>query len=80
MEYIAVAVVSEDEPFQYKTLLYYGNLATSPQQIRISRTSYTFSRYFDCILSFLPLGVASCCASIQLVLYDAVNRNKVSIR
>jgi hypothetical protein len=28
----------------------------------------------------LPLGVASCCASIQLVLYDAVNRNKVSIR
>jgi hypothetical protein len=26
-----------------------------------------------------PLGVASCCASIQLVLYDAVNRNKVSI-
>jgi hypothetical protein len=28
---------------------------------------------------FLPLGVASCCASIQLVLYDAVNRNKVSI-
>jgi hypothetical protein len=30
--------------------------------------------------SFLPLGVASCCASIQLVPYDAVNRNKVSIR
>jgi hypothetical protein len=29
---------------------------------------------------FLPLGVTSCCASIQLVLYDAVNRNKVSIR
>jgi hypothetical protein len=29
---------------------------------------------------FLPLGVASCCASIQLVPYDAVNRNKVSIR
>jgi hypothetical protein len=29
---------------------------------------------------FLPLGVASCCASIQLVLHDAVNRNKVSIR
>jgi hypothetical protein len=29
---------------------------------------------------FLPLGVASCCASIQLVLYDAVSRNKVSIR
>jgi hypothetical protein len=28
----------------------------------------------------LPLGVASCCASIQLVPYDAVNRNKVSIR
>jgi CD109 antigen len=26
------------------------------------------------------LGVASCCASIQLVLYDAVNRNKVPIR
>jgi hypothetical protein len=25
---------------------------------------------------FLPLGVASCCASIQLVLYDAVNHNK----
>jgi hypothetical protein len=31
-------------------------------------------------LLFLPLGVASCCASIQLVLYDAVNRDKVSIR
>jgi hypothetical protein len=31
-------------------------------------------------LFFLPLGVASCCASIQLVPYDAVNRNKVSIR
>jgi hypothetical protein len=30
--------------------------------------------------SFLPLDVASCCASIQLVPYDAVNRNKVSIR
>jgi hypothetical protein len=28
---------------------------------------------------FLPFGVASCCASIQLVPYDAVNRNKVSI-
>jgi hypothetical protein len=27
---------------------------------------------------FSPLGVASCCASIQLVPYDAVNRNKVS--
>jgi hypothetical protein len=32
------------------------------------------------IYGFLPLGVASCCASIQLVPYDAVNRNKVSIR
>jgi hypothetical protein len=31
------------------------------------------------ILNFLPLGVASCCATIQLVPYDAVNRNKVSI-
>jgi hypothetical protein len=31
-------------------------------------------------LLFLSLGVASCCASIQLDLYDAVNRNKVSIR
>jgi hypothetical protein len=30
-------------------------------------------------MPFLPLGVASCCASIQLVPYDAVNRNKVSI-
>jgi hypothetical protein len=29
---------------------------------------------------FLPLSVASCCASIQLVPYDAVNRYKVSIR
>jgi hypothetical protein len=29
---------------------------------------------------FLPLGVASCCASIQLVPCDSVNRNKVSIR
>jgi hypothetical protein len=29
---------------------------------------------------FLPLGIASCCASIQLVPYVAVNRNKVSIR
>jgi hypothetical protein len=29
---------------------------------------------------FLPLSVASYCTSIQLVLYDAVNRNKVSIR
>jgi hypothetical protein len=28
----------------------------------------------------LPLGVASCSTSIQLVPYDAVNRNKVSIR
>jgi hypothetical protein len=28
---------------------------------------------------FLPLGVASRCASIQLVPYGAVNRNKVSI-
>jgi hypothetical protein len=26
------------------------------------------------------VGVAFCCASIQLVLYDAVNRNRVSIR
>jgi hypothetical protein len=32
-------------------------------------------RYF-----FLPLGVASCCASIQLVPYDSVARNKISIR
>jgi hypothetical protein len=32
------------------------------------------------IFRLLPLGVASCCGSIQLVLYDAVNRNKVSIR
>jgi hypothetical protein len=31
-------------------------------------------------LLFLPLSVASCCVSIQLVPYDAVNRNKVSIR
>jgi hypothetical protein len=29
---------------------------------------------------FLPLGVASCCVFIQLVPYDAINRNKVSIR
>jgi hypothetical protein len=29
---------------------------------------------------FLTLSVASCCASIQLVPYDSVNRNKVSIR
>jgi hypothetical protein len=29
---------------------------------------------------FLPLGVASCCASIQLVLYEAFDSNKVSIR
>jgi hypothetical protein len=28
---------------------------------------------------FLPLGVASCCTSIQLVPCDAANRNKVSI-
>jgi hypothetical protein len=34
----------------------------------------------DLRLWFLPLGVASCCASVQLVLYDAINRNKVSIR
>jgi hypothetical protein len=27
----------------------------------------------------LPLSVAFCCASIQLVLYEAVNHNKVSI-
>jgi hypothetical protein len=32
------------------------------------------------MLQFLPLGVASCCASIQLVPCDSVNRNKVSIR
>jgi hypothetical protein len=32
------------------------------------------------VLWFLPLSVASCCPSIQLVLYDAVNRNKVSIQ
>jgi hypothetical protein len=32
------------------------------------------------VLEFLPLGVASCCASIQLVRYDAVNPNKVSIQ
>jgi hypothetical protein len=25
------------------------------------------------------MGVASCCGSIQLVPYDAVNRNKVSV-
>jgi hypothetical protein len=30
-------------------------------------------------MGFLSLGVASCCASIQLVPYDSVNRNKVSI-
>jgi hypothetical protein len=35
---------------------------------------------FKTFILFLPLGVASCCASIQLVPYDAVNRNKVSIR
>jgi hypothetical protein len=29
-------------------------------------------------MSFLPLGVAYCCASIQLVLYDAVNRTRIS--
>jgi hypothetical protein len=38
-----------------------------------------FSTLFSNTLS-LPLGVASCCASIQLVPYDAVNSNKVSIR
>jgi hypothetical protein len=32
------------------------------------------------IFFFLPLGVASCCASIQLDPYDAVDRNKISIR
>jgi hypothetical protein len=31
-------------------------------------------------IRFLLLGVASCCASIQLVPYDDVDRNKVSIR
>jgi hypothetical protein len=29
---------------------------------------------------FLSLDIASCCASIQLVPCDSVNRNKVSIR
>jgi hypothetical protein len=36
--------------------------------------------YLLALNRFLPLGVASCCASIQLVPYDSVNRNKVSIR
>jgi hypothetical protein len=36
MEFIAVAVVSEDEPFQNKTLLYYGSLVIFPLQIKIS--------------------------------------------
>jgi hypothetical protein len=31
------------------------------------------------LIRFFALGVASCCASVQLVLYDAFNRNKVSI-
>jgi hypothetical protein len=34
----------------------------------------------EIIFLFLPFDVVSCCASIQLVLYDAVNRNKISIR
>jgi hypothetical protein len=39
-----------------------------------------WSKQFSIFFFFLPLGVASCCASIQLVPCDAVNRNKVSIR
>jgi hypothetical protein len=31
------------------------------------------------LLKFLPLSVASCCVFIYLILYDAINRNKVSI-
>jgi hypothetical protein len=39
-----------------------------------------YSHIATSITIFLPFGVASCCASIQLVPYDAVNRNKISIR
>jgi hypothetical protein len=42
-----------------------------------------FSSQNSCLIiamvSFVPLGVSSCCVLIQLVLLDAVNRNKVSI-
>jgi hypothetical protein len=41
---------------------------------------FSFPRFIKNFYLFLSLGVASCCASIQLVPCDSVNRNKVSIR
>jgi hypothetical protein len=52
------------------------NILPNQQQYRPCKTSKA-KIYSMC---FLPLGVASCCTSIQLVPYDDVNRNKVSIR
>jgi hypothetical protein len=49
-------------------------------QIRTNVSSEIFPTISNFSRTFLPLGVASCCTSIQLVLYDAINRSKVSIR
>jgi hypothetical protein len=59
---------------KYKYYQHTGIIVRAEQERKSTQKEITVGR------CFLPLGVASCCASIQLVPYDAVNRNKFSIR
>jgi hypothetical protein len=54
-------------------------LPRRPYQKRYQSSLYLL-KHSILIFFFLPLGVESCCASIQLVPYNAVDRNKVSRR
>jgi hypothetical protein len=70
-----------------QTMLLFSNNLTGHFHAWISEGVFRnllcmWNAQFICSLvrRFLPLGVASCCASIQLVPYGAVNRNKVSVR
>jgi hypothetical protein len=75
--------------YEFETLYHKFIRCMNVEQFASNISVYTASMWmiFNLLLiewlasnSFLALGVASCCASIQLVLYDAVNRNIVSIR
>jgi hypothetical protein len=57
--------------------IYFLLTGTVPS-LYIRCTDFTLIKWMkDIIAFFLPLGAGSCCASIQLVPCDAVNRNKV---
>jgi hypothetical protein len=56
-----------------------GGVCSSYEAGMVGSNTHHFNYKVTCLNDFLPLGVASCCTSIQLVPYDAVNRNKVSI-